>query len=1030
MHNLSSHVHNCFHNIEDMDFKKKSYSYMASFIVMFFACQDKYFTAASISLSLVTDKEALISFKSQINMESPHPLSRWDIDSSPCNWTGVVCDEHLQRVTGLDLSGLGLEGTISPHIGNLSLIASIRLQNNRLTGILPNELSNLIHLRVLNMSFNSIEGIIPPNISQFRNLRTLDLMQNEISGTIPPEISQLQQLQVLNLGGNRISGIIPPSISNISSLITLNLGTNILGGPIPSDLAKLRRLKHLDLTINNLTSLVPPPIYNMSSLVSLALASNTLWGDLPSDIGLTLPNLRLFNFCLNKFTGTIPGSLHNLTKIQVIRMAHNHLHGHVPPGLGNLPELLMYNIGFNRIVSSGDDGLNFLQSLTNSTKLIFLALDFNLLEGVIPESIGNLSKSLSKLYMAGNPIYGSIPSSIGQLSGLTLLNISYTSVSGKIPPEIGQLKELQLLALAGNQFSGTIPYTLGNLKALIKIDLSENELIGSIPDIFNNFQNLLSMDLSKNKLNGSIPKQVLNLPSLSAFLNLSHNLLSGPLPEEVDSLESVVTINLSYNRLSSQIPTSISKCKSLEQLLLSHNMFSGQIPSTLGLVKGLETLDLSSNQLSGQIPFDLQKMQALQLLNLSFNNLDGEVPMNGVFANYSRVHLEGNKELCFQYLACKHTRTSHRRRLFIIFIIVAVIAIVAMLLVIGFVLYIKKKHTKVPNIPSKPFSWEHQMISYGELRLATTNFSEENRIGVGSFGCVYTGYIKEGITVAVKVIDTGIRGSWKSFVTECAALRHLRHRNLVKLINICSSFDFQNREFLALIYEFMSNGSLHDWITGKRTSSNGEGLDIFQRLNIAIDIAHAICYLHHECEIPVVHCDLKPDNILLDDDMTAKVSDFGIAKLMMEAKGDTITSISSSHALKGSIGYIPPEYGLGEKVTIAGDVYSYGILLLELFTGKSPLDERLKEGLNLKNWVEISFPGKIEDVLDGKLLSRMKNVGHEHQFVDTEIQLDSSITVIGVALSCAVESPSERITIKEALHKLKSVKEILHKSSF
>ncbi|XP_059318609.1 putative receptor-like protein kinase At3g47110 [Lycium ferocissimum] len=1023
-------LHNFFQQLENMDFKNLFYSYLASLIIVFSACQDKYFTAEAIPLSLVTDKEALISLKSQINMESSHPLSSWDVDSSPCNWTGVVCNENLERVTGLDLSGLGLEGTISPHIGNLSLLASIQLQNNRLTGTLPHQLSNLIHLRVLNASFNSIQGIIPPNISQCKNLMNLDLMQNEISGTIPPEISQLQRLQVLNLAGNHISGIIPSSISNISSLIILNLGTNILGGPLPSDLAKLRKLKQLDLTINNLTGLVPPPIYNMSSLVSLALASNNLWGDLPSDVGLTLPNLHVFNFCFNKFTGTIPGSLHNLTKIQVIRMAHNHLHGHVPPGLGNLPELLMYNIGFNRIVSSGDDGLNFLQSLTNSTKLIFLAIDYNLLEGVIPETIGNLSKALSKLYMAGNPIYGSIPSSIGQLSGLTLLNISYTSVSGEIPPEISQLKELQLLALAGNKLSGSIPYSLGNLRALNKIDLSENELIGSIPANFSNFQNLLSMDMSKNKLNGSIPKQLLNLPSLSAFLNLSHNLLSGPLPEEVDSLESVVTINLSYNRLSSQIPNSIHNCKSLEQLLLSHNMFSGQIPSTLGLVKGLETLDLSSNQLSGSIPFDLQKLQALQLLNLSFNNLDGEVPMNGVFANSSRVHLEGNKELCLQYVACKHTSTSHRRRLFFIFIIVAVTTILAVLLVVGLVfLYIKKKKAKVRNFPSKPFSWEHQMISYGELRQATSNFNEENQIGIGSFGCVYRGHIKEGITVAVKVIDTGIRGSWKSFMTECAALKHLRHRNLVKLITMCSSFDFQNREFLALIYEFMSNGSLQDWLTGKRKSSNGGGLDIFQRLNIAIDVAHAICYLHHESETPVVHCDLKPGNILLDADMTAKVGDFGIAKLMMETNGDTITSISSSHALKGSIGYIPPEYGLGEKVTIAGDVYSYGILLLELFTGKSPIDDSLKAGLSLKNWVEMSFPDKIEEVLDRELLSCMNNFGQEDHFVNTGIQVDCLISIIEVGLSCAVESPSERMTIKNALDKLRSAKEILLKST-
>ncbi|KAL3514403.1 hypothetical protein ACH5RR_027120 [Cinchona calisaya] len=989
-------------------------------LVVFF-CIGIFVVTESATFSIITDKEALISVKSQISMELSNPLSTWDQESSsPCNWTGVVCNRNGQRVIELDLSGLKLAGSISPHVGNLSSLRSLQMQNNQLTGNLPVEIGRLFHLRTLNASSNSLTGAIPSNISQCKELRILDLMQNQITGEIPEEISQLKELQALNLARNRLFGPFPTSIVNISTLTNLNLGTNSLGGQIPNDMSRLRNLKNLDLTINNFTGTVPPSIYNMSSLVYLALASNNLSGDLPSYVGVTLPNLLGFNFCINKFTGTIPGSLHNLTRIRIIRMAHNLLHGSVPPGLENLPDLEMYNIGFNNIVSSGRNGFSFLESLTNSTRLNFLAIDSNLLEGVIPESIGNLSKVLKKFYLGGNRVYGSIPPSVGQLSGLELLDMSFDSISGEIPQEIGLLEELEVLGLAGNLLSGNIPNSLGNLQKLNKIDLSRNQLFGGIPTTFNKFQNLLSMDLSNNRLNGSIPPEILRLPSLSAFLSLSTNDLSGSLPEEVGFLESVVTIDISDNRLSGVIPKSIGKCKSLEHLLLAKNMLSGQIPDTLGDARGLESLDLSSNQLSGSVPFDLQNLQALQALNLSFNYLEGEVPSGGVFADPSKVHLEGNKKLCLMEFSCRNKPAGRTRRLIVVCTVIA--ATLAVCFTVAFLFYIRKSKAKVEKT-TESFRQEHRMIAYDELRLATNNFNKGNLVGTGSFGSVYKGLLTEGTAVAVKVINTETTGSWKSFIAECAALRHVRHRNLVKLITTCSSIDFKNSDFLALVFEFMSNGSLEDWITGNKRTSNGDRLNVLERLNVAIDIACAINYLHHECEAPVVHCDLKPSNVLLDSDMTAKVGDFGLARLLINNNSGDQPSISYTHTLMGSIGYIPPEYGFGEKPSTAGDVYSFGILLLQLFTGKSPRHESFMEGLSLKKWVEINFPNNIEEVLDQELLFQAIHLYEEGKSINQEIQGDSLIKVMEIGLSCAADSPDKRITMKDALHKLKTAAE-------
>ncbi|KAG8390937.1 hypothetical protein BUALT_Bualt01G0135500 [Buddleja alternifolia] len=979
----------------------------------------------STPLSIDTDKDALISFKSQISTEFPNnPLSSWGQNLSPCNWTGVSCNS--ERVVAVDLSGLGLTGSISPSLGNLSFLRSLELQNNQLIGKLPHQIGNLFRLRSLNLSFNRIEGVIPSKISRCKELRFFDLMQNRISGNIPQEISNLTHLQVLNLARNQLSGDFPSFLNNISSLVDLNLGTNNLGGPIPSDLARLVHLNFLDLTINNLSGIVPQSVYNMSSLVYFALASNNLWGELPGDIGFTLPNLLGFNFCFNKFSGTIPWSLHNRTNLEIIRIAHNQLHGSIPPGLGNLRNLEMYNIGFNSIVSSGEGGLDFLELLTNSTGLDFLAIDFNLFEGVIPNSIGNLSKVLRMLYMGGNNIYGTIPSSIGELRSLELLNLSYSSISGEIPREIGQLEELRVLGLANNNLSGWLPDSLGNLELLTKIDLSKNQLVGNIPTTFENLQNLISMDLSDNMLNGSIPREIINLPRLSAFLNLSQNRLTGPLPAEIGSLENVAIINISDNYLSGSIPRSIGECRSLEQLSLARNMLSGLIPDTLGSVRGLETLDLSSNLLSGPIPFDLQDLKSLQQLNLSFNNLEGEIPTRGVFNDPSKVHLESNQKLCPRS-SCKIPR-GRGRRLANMYISVSVATVASLCFALGLIYYTRKRKGMIKNL-SESVRGQPKMISYDELRVATDNFNQEKLLGHGSFGFVYKGLL-QGAFIAVKVLDTAIAKSRKTFLAECASLRHVRHRNLIKLITICSSIDSKNDEFLALIFEFMSNGSLDDWISEKRRLADGKGFSVFDRLRYAIGIASAIDYLHNETEVPIVHCDLKPSNVLMDSDMTPKVADFGLAKLLLDENNNQF-SISSTHTLRGSIGYIPPEYGYGEKPSTAGDVYSYGILLLELFTGRSPTHEIFTGGLSLWNWVQNQLPNNVDHILDLELLQQMNSFGDDlSQCNKLENRRDCLITIFGVAVSCAADSPDARITIRDALHKLKSVENTLRKQEF
>ncbi|WOL10073.1 hypothetical protein Cni_G18827 [Canna indica] len=978
-------------------------------------------TFPSSSSSNLVEQEALLSLKASIETDPSAPsLSSWNETSDLCQWRGVTCNNSRGRVTTLDLSGLGLTGSVSPSIGNLSQLQFLFLQKNQLSGELPRQLGALLHLQVLNASSNLIGGAIPPHISNCLNLTALDLSSNKLSGRIPAELGSLSKLKLLDLGKNFLTGTIPDTIGNLSSLSTLDLATNFLNGEIPSDLGRLHKISHLQISINNLTGHLPSSLYNLSSLTFFAFALNDFFGEIPGDIGHRLPNLLTLNFCFNKFTGLYPRSVHNLTNIQTLRFSYNLFHGPVPSGLGNLHDLNMYTIAGNQFVSSAPNGLEFLTAMTNSTKLEYLAINDNLLEGMIPDSVGNLSKSLTKFMLGGNRILGSIPASIGQISSLSLLNMSYNSISGEIPPEIGQLKQLTVLDLAYNKLSGKIPADIGELTMLTKLGLFGNQLEGSIPSSFGKLQNLISLDLSSNDLEGGIPREVFTLSSLSSLLNLSHNSLMGSLPQEISNLQNIIAIDLSYNLLSGNITDYIGKCGSLQTLSMANNSFSGEIPETIGNLKALQSLDLSLNQLSGPIPDSIREIQALDYLNLSFNNLEGVVPTEGVFRNHSAVHLEGNSRLCYSS-SCKSTGI-HWKVLYSI--IVASVALVLLLVVSSICIFLIKRRTNKNFLPTmNSMKGKHPIISYEELHRATESFAATNLLGRGSFGCVYKGVLGDGVKVAVKVLILEAGGALKSFLAECEALRNARHRNLVKLITLCLSLDFKNNEFRALVYEFMSNGSLDDWIRGKRRHADSSGLSLVERLNAIIDMASALDYLHNDCEVQVVHCDLKPSNVMLDEYMTAKVGDFGLAKVLGH-KDEAEEHSTATHGLKGSIGYIPPEYGFGGKPSAKGDVYSYGVMLLELLTGKSPTNEQFAGNLSLKTWVATAFPCELMQVLDAEL-TIAGAVNYGRQQISREKQDECLTSMVRVALACTEESPDARLTIRDALAQLKSTRDDL-----
>ncbi|XP_075661118.1 receptor kinase-like protein Xa21 [Castanea sativa] len=978
-----------------------------------------------------TDHQALLAFKKQITHDPENILSSWNDSLHFCEWEGVTCGHKHRRVTVLALSSRGLVGSLSPYIGNLSFIRVIQLDNNTIGGQIVDEVGRLLRLRGLGLSINSFQGKIPANLSHCSKLRYLAIAKNNLSGSIPKELASLSKLEFLAVRNNNLTGGIPPFIGNLSSLHVFSASINVFGGHIPEALGQLESLNILTLGDNKLSGLIPPSLYNCSSITFFTMSVNDLSGSLPTNLFLTLPHLQWFQIYSNQFTGSLPVSLSNASELQYFAAYKNNFMGKISNNFGGLHHLVEFVIDYNNFGSGDDDEMNFLQPLLNCSSLLRISLEVNQFEGKLPNVFGNLSTQLTYFAIGHNLIFGEIPLGMGNLVNLTTLLMNNNKFTGTIPDDISSLKKLQLLDLSDNKLSGRLPITLGNLSLLNKLFLDNNILQGTIPPSIEKCQNLLLLDLSQNNLTGTIPKQLFAISMLSISLSLAQNFFVGSLPSEVGNLVHLSVLNLSENKLSGKIPSSLGFCTSLEYLYVEGNLFQGEIPTSLSSLSGIQVMDLSRNNFSSQIPNFLEKL-SLKKLNLSFNDFQGEVPTKGVFANASAISVIENSRLCGGILelmlpSCLTKKEKKRKWFLTLTIVISVACVLLVVATVSFFLFYWHKNIKKDESLGSTLRKSLLKVSYQMLLKATDGFSLTNLIGVGSFGSVYKGTLGEdGSIVAVKVLNLQRQGAFRSFISECDALKNIRHRNLVKIITSCSSVDFQGNDFKALVYEFMPNGSLEKWLhmdlETDTEQAEIQNLNLLQRTNIAIDVACALDYLHHHCPVPVVHCDLKPSNILFDCDMTAHVGDFGLAKFLSEL---TIPKQSSSIGIRGTIGYTPPEYGLGSEVSTKGDVYSYGILLLEMITGKRPTDHMFEGGSNLHNYASMALPNCVMEIVDSKLLNNVDEVIDNHNFSPTNRKEECLISMVKVGVACSMELPQERWDISKAISKLHLVRDIL-----
>ncbi|XP_059295351.1 putative receptor-like protein kinase At3g47110 [Lycium ferocissimum] len=974
-----------------------------------------------------TDQLALLDFKSRISEDPLHVMASWNDHSSHfCNWTGVTCSPSIGRVTFLDLSSRELVGTIPASIGNLSFLTVIDLGNNSFRGEIPQRIGLLLQLQHLNLSFNYFSGNIPANLTYCEELRVLDLRFNDLVGKLVGQLSSLSKLYLLKLKRNSFTGGIPRWLGNISSLEFLDISSNSLQGPIPQELRRLTNLKVFHVNSNKLTGTIPSSIFNISSIYYFSVTQNLLHGQLPADVGLTLPNLEVFAGAVNSFTGPIPVSLANASKLTVIDISQNKLIGDVPTSFGKLKTLVRLNFEANRPGGRGSyEGLKFLDFLTNCTNLMVLSFATNNFRGEVPYSITNLSTVLEIFSLGYNRLHGTLPAGVGNLISLTLLGMDGNYLNGSVPEAIGKLEYLEVLYLNENAFSGKIPSSIGNLTRLTSLYLQENRLEGSIPPELGKCKILSTLNLTKNNLVGSIPEEVAGLSSLSVSLSLASNSLTGSLPKELGQLINLEELDVSHNKFSGEIPSTLSNCLRLERVNISNNLFQGSIPQSFTNLKGLVEIDFSRNNLSGKVPEFLGKLPYLRKLDLSFNELEGGMPKEGIFESTSAISIKGNNRLCggapsLQLPKCsKATKHLHSR------VSLAVIVPVALsvLVLCSCAAYYRFSNSRKAHLWNDGQLAQIPRTTYREILKATDGFSENNLLGTGSFGSVYKAHFHGDDTImAVKVLNLQQRGALRSFLDECRALRNIRHRNLLRIKTACSSIDRQGNDFKCLVFEFMSNGNLHDWLHPENDDQHHQTkkLTFIQRLNIVVDVASAIDYLHNHCPTPIVHCDLKPSNILLDEDMSAHVGDFGLATFLLDTSSNS-WSHQISAALKGSIGYIPTEYGSGGQASALGDVYSFGIVLLEVFICRRPTDAMFNECLNLHKYVSMALPENVMEIADPVML-----LAEEEQNINQDQARrieECLVSVLEIGLACSASSPRDRVPIDTVLSKLQAIKE-------
>ncbi|KAJ9687184.1 hypothetical protein PVL29_015866 [Vitis rotundifolia] len=830
----------------------------------------------------------------------------------------------------------------------------------------------------------------------------------------------ITQLKVYALD---VVGVIPDELWNLTFLTNLDLGQNYLTGPLSASIGNLTSMQYLSLGINALSGELPNELGQLTDLRSFYFDSSGLSGEIPSTFA-NLQSLTTVWASDNELTGNIPDFIGNWSMLTVLRLQGNSFEGPIPSSFSNLTSLS--DLRISDISNGSSSSLEFIKDM----------------------------KSLSTLIIRNNNISDAIPSNIGEYGSLTQLDLSFNNLSGQLPESLFNLSQLTHLFLGNNQLTGSLPSQKST--SLLYIDLSYNGLSGSFPswvDEDNLQLNLVANNFTLDSSNSSVLPSGLNCLQQNFPCNRGSGIYynfaikcGGPqitssdqivFERDNETLGPATYYVTDTNRWAVSNVGLFSGSNNPQYTSTSSSQFTNTLDSELfqtarisagslryyglGLENGnynltlqfAETEFVNSNSWKslGRRVFDVYIQGDLVLKDFDIRKEAGGISFQAVkkeftaqvLENYIEIHLfwAGKGTCCvpaqgtygpsisaisatpnFEPTVSNTAPNGKKNRTGLIVGIAVALGVVCFLAVFAVYYFVLRRKRPYENqdeellgMDARPYTF-----SYAELKNATGDFSPSNKLGEGGFGPVYKGTLSDGRVVAVKQLSVSSHQGKNQFVTEIATISAVQHRNLVKLYGCC--IEGVNR---SLVYEYLENKSLDQALFGEGN------LDLVwpTRYDICLGVARGLAYLHEESRVRIVHRDVKASNILLDYYLNPKISDFGLAKLY----DDTKTHISTHVA--GTIGYLAPEYAMRGHLTEKADVFGFGVVVLEIVSGRPNSDTSLeKEKTYLLEWAwQLHETNREIELVDSRL---------------SEFSEEEATRMIGVALLCTQTSPTLR----------------------